>query len=359
MKNFKSILKYIIEFKLSVILFLFVFLTSCQSEKQDPIPDISHIEVDVEFYNFDKMLRSAWESGLPAVESLLDGHPAFSKVYFDGIMDIWSDDEPMDSLFFRMKDFLESPFYSSISDTIGIVFSDFRSIEKELESAFRFYRYYFPDRQIPVVYYFVSEFTYSNVIFEHESGTDGLAIGLDMFLHPYFDYSMLSFFNTAFSAYNIRTLNKDHLPRKTMDVVWDDILGPPPMGRTIDIMLYYAKMHHLNKISLPFAHDSIIFDYTPEQLEWAEQNEAQIYNYLIENDLLYTTDMGKYARLVNPAPHSAGMPPEAPGRVVNWLAYKMLRAWVRNNPDKTLEDLIGLRDGHEFLLQSRYRPGRY
>lgn len=341
------------------LIMLILFFASCQREQSDPIPDVSHIQVQPDFYNFDELVHRAIENGVPGLQSLIDKHPAFSEVYFGGIMEMWDDDYPLDSLYLRMRDFMESPFYTSMSDTISLVFSDFETIENELQSAFQFYRYYFPDRTLPLVYYFISEFTYSSVIFEHETGTDGLGIGLDMFLHGYFDYSLLSYFNTAFSAYNIRTLNKDHLTRKTMDVIWDDILGPPPMGRTIDIMLYHAKMHHLNKLTQPYAHDSIIFEYTPSQLRWAEDNEAQIYNYLIENKLLYTTDLGKYARLVNPAPHSAGMPPEAPGRVVNWLAYKMLRAWVRNNPNKTLNDLIELKDGHEFLMQSRYRPGRY
>ncbi len=351
-------------FLYSLILFtalglLVIVNSGCQRDRSDPIPDVSHIEVEVDFIHFDELIRDAWSQGPEGVEKLLEDYPAFSEVYFGGIMEIWSFDEPLDSLYSRMLEFLESPFYVTMSDTIQLAFSNIEEVKADLASAFQFYQYYFPERNVPPVYFFVSEFTYGNVIFEKEPGVDGLGIGLDMFLHGYFDYSVLSFFNTAFSAYNMRTLDRAHLPKKTMDVIWDDILGPPPMGRTIDIMLYYAKKHHLNKLTLPYTHDSIIFEYTPEQLEWVEANEAHIYNYLIEEDLLYTTDMGRYARLVNPAPHSAGMPPEAPGRVVNWLAYKMLRAWIRNNPDRTLEDLIELTDGDEFLRQSRYRPGRY
>ncbi|TVQ50696.1 MAG: hypothetical protein EA362_01740 [Saprospirales bacterium] len=357
---FHSPFKFLSSKIILLILGLLLMLNSgCQRDKSDPIPDVSHIEVEVAFIHFDNHIRDAWSGGLEGVKNLLEKYPEFSEIYFGGIMEIWSADEAPDSLYFRMQEFLESPFYETMSDTINLAFSNMGKIKDKLESAFRFYHYYFPERNIPSVYFFVSEFTYGNVIFEKEPGIDALGIGLDMFLHGYFDYSVLSFFNTAFAAYNMRTLDRAHLPKKTMDVIWDDILGPPPMGRTIDLMLYYAKKHHLNKLTLPYTHDSIIFEYTPEQLEWTEANEAHIYNYLIEEDLLYTTDMGRYARLVNPAPHSAGMPPEAPGRVVNWLAYKMLRAWIRNNPDKTLEDLISLTDGDEFLRQSRYRPGRY
>lgn len=341
------------------LLLLLVIYTSCQREQRDPIPDVSHIEIQTEVINYDSLVREAVFEGVDALEALMEEHPSFSLLFFEIILEIWNREEPIDSLHHRMRMFFESDFYRDISDTLRAAIPDMSLIEEDFREAFTYYQYYFPNRSTPPVYLFISEFAYGNVIFSHEEERDGLAVGLDMFLHDHFDYTVLSYFNTAFSGYNVRTFNVEHLVKKSFDAVWDDLLGPPPRGRMIDLMLYYGKKHHLNKLILPHKHDSVIFEYTPQQLEWANRNEAQIYNHLIEKDLLYTTDMVRYARLINPSPHSPGMPPEAPGRVVNWLGYKIVRAWVRNHPDRSLEEMLSITDGHEFLMQSRYRPGRF
>nr|MBS0038080.1 hypothetical protein [Saprospiraceae bacterium] len=343
-----------------VLICMIIFTTSsCRVDYKDPIPDVSEIEVELTFIHFDEQVRKEFEKEETDWEALMEKHPSFSSLYFEHILDIWSPGEPLDSLEVRMDYFLSSPYYIMISDTVAEAFPNMDFFEDDMEQAFAFFKYYFPYKSLPVIYYFVAEFTYGNVIFEHESGADGLGVGLDMFLHGYFDYSVMSPFNTVFSGYNTRTFNRDHMAKKAFDAIWNDLLGPSPHGQLIDVMLYYGKIHHLNKLVFPHTPDTVIFEYTHEQMEWVTANEYNIYNHLVENDLLYSIDMNKFSRLVNPSPHSPGMPPEAPGRVVNWLAYKMVRAWISNNPNKTLEDLIDLTDGHEFLLQSRYRPGRY
>ncbi len=336
-----------------------LLLASCQREYKDPIPDVSHIEIEAEFIHYDSLLRVHMEKGVEGLEELKEKYPAFSDIYFHRILEIWDPEEPLDSLYNRMDEFMSSDFYRDIQDTIHAAIPDFGPIKREYEQALHYYHYHFPHKNVPPVYLFISEFTFANIIFQDEKGGDALGIGIDMFCHGHFDYTVLSYFNTMFSAYNVRTLNADHIVKKTFDAKWDGLLGPEPRGRMIDIMLYHGKKHHLNKLVLPHAPDTVIFEYTPEQMQWVRDNEAQIYNHLIENDLLYTTDLVKYSRLVSPSPHSPGMPPEAPGQVVNWLGYQIIRAWVRNNPDKTLSDLLDKRDGHEFLMQSRYRPGRY
>ena len=346
-------------FYMVMVGFLLTTLFSCRAEYKDPVPDVSDIEVDLTFVHFDELVREEFERENTNWENLMEAHPSFSHLYFHHIIDLWSPDEPIDSLNERMSDFLSSPYYEMMSDTVAAAFPDLEFYKQDMEEAFAYYHHYFPYSSFPTVYFYVSEFTYGNIIFEHDSGADGLGVGLDMFLHGFFDYSVLSAFNTVFSEYNTRTFNRDHMTKKTFDAIWDDLLGPVPRGQLIDVMLYYGKKHHLNKLVLPHTADSVIFEYTPEQLKWVNENEYNIYNHLIENDLLYSIDANSYSRLVNPAPHSPGMPPEAPGRVVNWLAYKMVRAWLANNPDKSLEDLIEMTDGHEFLMESRYRPGRY
>lgn len=353
-KNWVKLLKY---FPLIVILAF--GWSGCRSEYKHPVPDVSDIEVEVTLINFDSLLAVHVEKGPEEIEKIIEKYPAFAPLYFYQILEIANPEEPLDSVHSRLSRFIESEFYRDITDTINRAYPNYENIRRDFQSSLAYYKHYFPYRSIPVIYLFISEFAYGNIIFDHGDGRDGLGIGIDMFLDGYFDYSQLAYFNTAFSAYNIRTLNEAHIVKKSFDAVWDDILGPPKGVRMIDLMLHYGKKHYLNTLVQPHKPDTILFEFSAEQLEWVESNEHQIYNHLIENELLYSTDRGQFARLVEPSPHSPGMPPEAPGQVVNWLAYKMILAWLSNNPDQSLEQLLNTTNGQEFLLQSKYRPGRY
>ena len=97
------------------------------------------------------------------------------------------------------------------------------------------------------------------------------------------------------------------------------------------------------------------FRYTSEQMDWVEKNEASIWQYFIEEDLLFSKKESKFRSFINYAPFAKGMPKESPGRVGYYIGYRMVVEYMKNN-NIDLKDLILLTDSRKFLQQSKYKP---
>jgi len=52
------------------------------------------------------------------------------------------------------------------------------------------------------------------------------------------------------------------------------------------------------------------------------------------------------------------MPPEAPGRIANWIGLKIVESYFRQHPETSLQELIELQDSDAFLQASKYKPKR-
>jgi hypothetical protein len=121
-------------------------------------------------------------------------------------------------------------------------------------------------------------------------------------------------------------------------------------------MLYEGKiMFYLKKV-LPETPDTIIFGYTPVQLKWCNNNAKQMWTYLIEHKLLFSTQFMIVRKLLYPSPFTSFYTRESPGRATVWLAYKVIEAYMDNNKDVTLSRLMQERDYQMILRKSNFKP---
>jgi len=97
------------------------------------------------------------------------------------------------------------------------------------------------------------------------------------------------------------------------------------------------------------------FRFTTEQMDWVEENEESIWQYIVHEDLLFSKKEQDFRTFINYAPFAKGMPTESPGRVAYYIGYKMVSEFMDNNEVDT-EDLMYLTDSRKFLQQSRYKP---
>jgi uncharacterized protein YjaZ len=97
------------------------------------------------------------------------------------------------------------------------------------------------------------------------------------------------------------------------------------------------------------------FRFSKAQMDWTEENEADIWQYIVHEDLLFSKNEQQFRTFINYAPFAKGMPLEAPGRVGYYIGYRMVSEYVRNN-EIDIEDLMYLTDSREFLKKSKYKP---
>lgn len=335
---------------------LVLFLHACQGDKGKDIPDVSDIPVEVELKRFDRDLFSLdtnnMASTLPKLET---DYGEFAEIFFNQVMGSKDPRVAPEGHANYVRGFITHPSVQKLYDTTQVVFPDTRQLEMEFRQAFQFFRYYFPAQPLSgEIVTYISEYTLGGFLYDDNS----IAVGLDFYLGEQYPYQAYLPANPNFSKYLTRTFNKDHIVLKSMKMLVQDILGPPPGDRLIDYMIHNGKELYLLDKLLPNAPDSIRLEYSQPQVDWVNDNEANIWAFLISEDLLYSSELGKFRKLIEYSPNSPGMPDQAPGRTASWLGWQIVMAYMKKNPQTTLDELINLRDAQALMDGSRYKPER-
>ena len=177
-----------------------------------------------------------------------------------------------------------------------------------------------------------------------------------MFLGSDFPYKTFAGNEPVFSEYLTRTYHQDFLAKRTLDVVIDDLSGPPRGDRLLDQMIHHGVHLYILRHLMPSAPDTVIFEFTPAQLQWCQDNERALWAHLLTEDLLYSSELRRVQKLIAPAPSVPGMPPEAPGGVANWTGWRIVSALMARKPELTMLDLLAMEDAQTLLEEAKYRP---
>ena len=106
--------------------------------------------------------------------------------------------------------------------------------------------------------------------------------------------------------------------------------------------------------------DEIKISYTQDEMNWVRENEQYIWQYFIENELLYKTQTSYVQRFITPAPFSKfylEIDNESPGKIGQWLGWQIVRAYVQKYPNKSPQEIITL-PAKELFIAANYKPKR-
>lgn len=336
------------------------FISACGFEKETNLPDVSDIQVDLDIVRFEQLVFADTAISAVAFEKLKTDYPAFAEVYFNyvfpGADDLVAEDE--ENQIKTMQQVIKHPRTRWLYDTVQQIFPDLTKFNEELTTAFKYAKYYFPEKETPKVYTTLSDFGYFPFVYAEDSLRDGIGISLEMFLGDTFPYMTYTGLNNAFSDYLTRSYNKDHLVRRTLEVWVDDLAGPPSGNRLLDLMIHNGKKLYILKSLIPEAPDTVIMDYASADLDWVQTNEKQIWYHFTTNEMLYETSMRKLQKHLGPSPGSPGLPPAAPGNTASWLGWQIVSAYMKDHPNTTLPQLLAMKDAQLILDHSGYRPPR-
>src|SRR5688572_5336099 len=134
----------------------FILVLSCQTDKASNIPDVSDIRVDIDITRFDQLLLADTTVSPAEISQLMQEHPAFSKIYFDHVMPkpdeliINSNDPEVKAQ--QIISWIRHPRTRWLYDTIQQIYPDLKDVEEDLESALRYAKYHFPEKETPRFY---------------------------------------------------------------------------------------------------------------------------------------------------------------------------------------------------------------
>ena len=235
-------------------------------------------------------------------------------------------------------------------DSTSLLFQDFSKTEEDLEFAFAYFNEEFPSYPIPVITTFFSGFNYGVVTYD-----DNIAIGLESFLGSNSKYYAL----LGDPEYLQFQKQAKFIVPNVIEVWVNEYFQKYIGGRDLlSQLIYKGKVMYCIDKMLPNYKLEDKFRFTETQMEWVEENESEIWEYLINQDLLFSKKESEFRSFVNYAPFAKGMPKDAPGRVAYYVGYKMVSEYMENN-ELDIEELMYLTNSRDFLKQSKYKPTKY
>lgn len=337
-----------IKYFLAVCISISIF--SCQYKSNNNTKAAKQLE-DINIQRFEQELFVCENS--EDINQLFDKYPFFAPFYTNQILALPGKQVDMQD---NLSDFSRDSVIRGVYNLTDSIYGDLTDLEVDLKKAFYNYKETFPEERVPDLYTFISGFVYGIVLFEDDERNNTLGLGLDMFLGNEFPYAQLDPYRSAFSEYLVRTYNQDHLVKKVMESLVDDKLPAPPQHNLLSWMVRNGKKLYIIDQLLPETSDTVIYEYTPAQLKWVEENEFDVWKFFLDENLLYSTSANEVGKYTSPAPNSAGMPAESPGMTANWIGKKIVESYMKRNPKTKIKELLEMNDPQLLLDEARYKP---
>ena len=325
-QQFSSFLSFIV----LGIAFLAIFACSSTDNREK---EIAQLPVTVEFDRFDRKFFNATKEDF---YNLKNDYPYLFPIQYPD--SIWLK---------RQRDSLQVLLQGEIAQ----VFPNLDPFEEQIRPLFQHIKFYFPRANDPKIVLLTNNVDYQNKTVY----TDSLVlISLDTFLgakNPLYE---------GIPQYIVRDMDIAYLGAHLADEFALTVV-PEPQDRTLLAqMVHYGKRYYIKDILLPQTSDEIKISYTQEELNWVKENEQYIWQYFIENELLYSTQSSYVQRFITPAPFSKfylEIDNESPGKVGQWLGWQIVRAYAQKYPDKSIQEILAT-PAKQLFTAANYKPRR-
>ena len=123
----------------------------------------------------------------------------------------------------------------------------------------------------------------------------------------------------------------------------------------LDEMIYYGKALEFSAELLPCVDEHLIMGYTPQQLADSYISEAVIWNYFLDNQLIYSEKPIELTRYIDERPSVPEIDKICPGRIGQWVGWQIVQAY-REETGVSFKELMEETDAQKILRLSKYRP---
>lgn len=129
-----------------------------------------------------------------------------------------------------------------------------------------------------------------------------------------------------------------------------------PVDHLLANMIYLGKALYFTEAMCPDLPDTLLTGFTGQQSEWCAANEEAMWTYLAEQRLLYDTERLTVQRYTGDAPFTSTFSDQSPGRTGVWLGWQIVRSFMNQHPEVSLQAMIEAYDAQTLLAQSGYNP---
>jgi hypothetical protein len=123
----------------------------------------------------------------------------------------------------------------------------------------------------------------------------------------------------------------------------------------INEMISFGKLYYVVSKLLPCIDERIVLGYSAEEYNLLDQNEAFIYSYFLQNELLFDKSNVIKQKYLSERPSTFEISQSVPGRVGRWLGWKIVSSFMMSST-YTLEELLREDDYKNIFYNSNYNP---
>ena len=314
-----------------------VLLVSCNDKKKDSLT-----ETTLKIHRFENLIF-----GTPIAElqqTLIDNQYGYRFLFNTDIAD--------PAYFEEIKYFASDTIMQQVYSVVVATYPNLSWLEQELTIAMARANELMPNNQ-PKNFYTLMTGTFA--YYDRVMCTDSfMAINIDQYA-----VKNMKYFNGYFGMpmYIVNLLDSMYLP---IDCMSSYAISKIPQTYAeqsmLDLMILNGKiLYFLDKV-FPDVADSIKIRYTSQQMEWAEENENNVWGYFIQKNLLYEKDYTKIRPFVNEAPNTTVFENSAP-RMTDFIGWKIVSRYM-NNKNISIEELFKNTNSQQILTDSGYKPKR-
>lgn len=315
--------------RIYILLCLVILFVSCSSSHTIE-KEIENIPVSFNIERFDILFDESTDETL---HELKNTYPfLFSEQIPDSL---WIN---------RLNDSLQI----ELRQEVKRAFKDINTLNNEIESLFKHLKYYYPDFVEPRVITLISDVDYRHKV----KLTDSLLlIALDTYLgenHRYYENIYAYIKKNMTSKQIVSDIASEYAYQK---------IQHNPKKTFLDEMVLHGKVMYFKDKMIPFKSDAEKIGYTVEELEWAKNNEVNIWQYFVDQEVLFNTDRKLRYRFIDPAPFSKFnlyLDSDSPGQIGIFIGWQIVKSYMKNN-QVTLDEMLK-KEATEIFNNSKYKP---
>ncbi|WP_107038801.1 gliding motility lipoprotein GldB [Brumimicrobium mesophilum] len=321
------------------ILMTTAILSSCS---RSPL-DVTLPEKDfkIEFINVDQKLHNqSLENVKVNVESLKQ--QLGSLFIYELSQNVRQNIE--DTSYQAIYNFYNSDYISDLEDEKKKLFTELPKHQDKISHSFKYLNYHFNDSLVP------DHIFYINKLFSQVSCSDNnIAVGLENYISPESEV-IKAIPNAQLYQWQRERMNIEYLERDVL-LNWIQVkLFKSIDSKLAEHIIQAGKILYVLNAAFPEAEESYILRYNQNQYEWANTNEKSVWNYLVEQQLLFQTDLRIRTNFLNEAPTTVGLSENAPDRIGQFLGYRIVKGYMSKNKALSLQTL--LKTKYNTILQT-------
>ncbi len=321
---------------------LIIFITSCNfHNKRFQEVDVSDIKIGkIKIKRYEKAL---FEIDLNNFKSELEEISQEYKFFLDVDLD--------DTLnLIQIHNYITDPKLIELYHKTIKEYPDLNKLEEELTSAFKHYKYYFPEKTVPDFYTYISGLQYEYPV---QRADMVFIIGLDLYLGE----NLPVYQQIGLPMYKIMQMNLSYIANDCIKILAETEFITHNNSKTLlDEMIRAGKILYFQDALLPTKPDSVKIGYPQQKLEWCYENEGELWAFFIKNKLLYSPDFKNINKFIQDGPFTSGFSKNSPGKLGNWIGWQIVRSFMENNPEISFNEMLGINDSQKILSKSKYKP---